>query len=67
METAGWSACFLSAIKLVAGKKRTSLPADVAIDAEIDPETTHGVFGVAARLAYPHATRGNIDVTIKVV
>ena len=26
---AGWSACFLSAIKLVAGKKKVSLPADV--------------------------------------
>src|SRR2546428_9538300 len=34
---AGWSACFLSAIKLVAGKKKVSLPADVAIDAEVDP------------------------------
>jgi len=47
---AGWSACFLSAIKLVAGKKKVSLPADVAIDAEIDLGTTHGVLGLAARL-----------------
>src|SRR5215475_6919622 len=47
---AGWSTCFLSAIKLVAGKKRISLPADVAIDAEIDLGTTHDVFGLAARL-----------------
>ena len=47
---AGWSTCFLSAIKLVAGKKRISLPADVAIDAEIDLGTTHGAFGLAARL-----------------
>ena len=47
---AGWSTCFLSAVKLVAGKKRISLPADVAIDAEIDLGTTGGVFGLAARL-----------------
>jgi Ohr subfamily peroxiredoxin len=46
----GWSACFLSAIKLVAGKKKVSLPADVAIDAEVDLGTTHGVLGLAARL-----------------
>ncbi len=47
---AGWSACFLSAIKLVAGKKKISLPAGVAIDAEVDLGTTHGVLGLAARL-----------------
>jgi lipoyl-dependent peroxiredoxin len=32
----GWSACFLSAIKLVAGKKKVTLPADLAIDVEVD-------------------------------
>ena len=47
---AGWSTCFLSAIKLVAGKKKIPLPADVAIDADVDLGTTHGVFGLAARL-----------------
>jgi len=36
--------------KLVAGKKKVALPADVAIDAEIDLGTTHGVLGLAARL-----------------
>ena len=46
---AGWSACFLSAIKLVAGKKKVTLPADVAVDAEVDLGTD-GVFGLAARL-----------------
>ena len=46
----GWSACFLSAIKLVAGKKKVSLPADVAIDAEVDLGTTRATFGLAARL-----------------
>ena len=47
---AGWSACFLSSIKLVAGKKKITLPPDVAIDAEIDQGMTHGNFGLAARL-----------------
>ena len=49
---AGWSACFLSAIKLVAGKKKITLPETVAIDAEVDLGLTHGDhgLGLAARL-----------------
>jgi lipoyl-dependent peroxiredoxin len=47
---AGWSACFLSAMKLVAGKMKVKVPDDAAIDAEIDLGPTHGVYGVAARL-----------------
>jgi Ohr subfamily peroxiredoxin len=47
---AGWSACFLSALKIVASKKRVTLPAEIAIDAEIDLGTAHGVHGLAARL-----------------
>ena len=46
----GWSACFLSAIKLVAGKKKIALPADVVVDAEIDLGLVHGVHNIAARL-----------------
>jgi lipoyl-dependent peroxiredoxin len=46
----GWSACFLSAIKVVASKKRVALPAEVAIDAEVDLGMTRGAFGLAARL-----------------
>ena len=46
----GWSACFLSAMKLVAGKTKVTLPADVAIDAEVDLGPSQGVFGLAARL-----------------
>jgi lipoyl-dependent peroxiredoxin len=87
---AGWSACFLSAIKLVAGKRKITLPEDVAIDAEIDLGMTHGNFGLAARLnvslpgmerqaaqelvdaahevcPYSRATRGNVDVVLKLV
>jgi Ohr subfamily peroxiredoxin len=46
----GWSACFLSAIKLLAGKRRIALPPDLAIDAEVDLGVAHGVHGLAARL-----------------
>jgi osmotically inducible protein OsmC len=47
---AGWSACFLSAIKLVAAKQKVRLPADVAIDAEIDLGTNDGHYLIQARL-----------------
>lgn len=33
---AGWSACFLGAIGKAAGERRLRLPADAAIDAEVD-------------------------------
>jgi Ohr subfamily peroxiredoxin len=47
---AGWSACFLSAIKNVAGKTKVSLPADPAVDAEIDLGISGGGYVLAARL-----------------
>lgn len=33
---AGWSACFEAAMELVARQRRITLPADTAIDAEVD-------------------------------
>jgi Ohr subfamily peroxiredoxin len=47
---AGWSACFLSAIELVAGKRKIALPAERAIDAEIDLGINEGGFLLRARL-----------------
>ena len=47
---AGWSACFLSAIKLAAGKKKVKLPSDAAIDAEVDLGTSNGGYILQARL-----------------
>ena len=47
---AGWSGCFLSAIKIAAGKKKVALPAGVAIDAEVDLGTNQGAYVLAARL-----------------
>ena len=46
----GWSSCFLSAIKIVAARMKVRLPADVAIDAEVDLGTTAGKYFLQARL-----------------
>ena len=46
----GWSACFLSAIKLVAGRMKVRLPNDAAVDPEIDLGTTSGGYLLQARL-----------------
>jgi len=85
----GWSACFLSAIKIVANKKRVTLPADLAIDVEVDLGIAGGAHALTARFnvnlpgldreiaeslaegahkicPYSRATRGNIEVEIKV-
>jgi lipoyl-dependent peroxiredoxin len=47
---AGWSSCFLSAIKLVAAREKVKLSADVAVDAEADLGTTDGEYFLQARL-----------------
>ena len=47
---AGYSACFIGAMKAVAGKTRVMLPPDLAVDAEIDLGPTPGAYGIAARL-----------------
>ena len=46
----GWSACFLSAIKIVAARKKVKLPAELAVDAEVDLGTTGGGYLLQARL-----------------
>ena len=47
---AGWSACFISAMKVEADKMKIALPADRAIDAEVDLGKTHGGYLLQARL-----------------
>jgi lipoyl-dependent peroxiredoxin len=87
---AGYSACFIGAIKAVAGKMNATLPGGLAVDAEVDLGPIPNAFGIAARLnvsmpgmdraqaqavldaahkvcPYSNATRGNIDVTVKLV
>src|SRR5437588_365471 len=45
---AGWSACFISAMKIAAGKMKVALPDDLAIDAEVDVGPTPSWFGPTA-------------------
>jgi osmotically inducible protein OsmC len=47
---AGWSACFLSAIGIAAAKRRVKLPADAAVDAEVDLGNAAGGYFLQARL-----------------
>jgi Ohr subfamily peroxiredoxin len=90
MFAAGWSACFIGAMGLAAAKLKIALPADTAVDAEVDLGTSEGAYFLQARLnvslpgldreaaealanaahqtcPYSKATRGNIDVVIKVI
>jgi osmotically inducible protein OsmC len=46
----GWSACYLSAIKLVAAKMKVSLPAEFAVDAEVDLGMADGGYLLQVRL-----------------
>jgi Ohr subfamily peroxiredoxin len=87
---AGYSACFIGALKAVAPKMNVTLPQDLAVDAEVDLGPIPNAFGIAVRMnvsmpgidraqaqavldaahkvcPYSNATRGNIDVTIKLV
>ena len=87
---AGNSACFIGAMKAVAGKQKITLPTDLAIDAEVDLGPVGQAYGIAVRLdvslpgmdraqaqllldaahqvcPYSNATRGNIDVQLKLV
>jgi len=87
----GYSACFLGALKFVAGKEKVAVPADASVTATvgIGPRDDGTGFGIDVDLAiklpgldrakaedlvakahvvcpYSHATRGNIDVRLKV-
>ncbi|WP_225767595.1 organic hydroperoxide resistance protein [Inquilinus sp. Marseille-Q2685] len=47
---AGWSACFIGAMGRAASEMKVTLPADRAVDAEVDLGTTDGAFFLQARL-----------------
>lgn len=87
---AGWSACFEGAMKIAARTLQIALPADAAIDAEVDlgkvgddfqlqarlnvslprlaPEQAQALVDAAHRTCpYSKATRGTIDVQIRLV
>jgi len=47
---AGYSACFMGAIKFVAGGKKIAVPADASIDASVSIGPIPQGFGIAAQL-----------------
>ncbi|GAB2900639.1 organic hydroperoxide resistance protein [Paraburkholderia jirisanensis] len=47
---AGWSACFIGALGLAAADKKIKLPADTAVDAEIDLNKDDSGYFLQARL-----------------
>jgi len=46
---AGWSACFIGAMKLAAGRMKVAIPADVADDVEVELCIADGAFFLRAR------------------
>ncbi len=46
----GWSACFIGALGLAAKARSITLPADAAVDAEVDLGLTDNIFSLRARL-----------------
>jgi osmotically inducible protein OsmC len=47
---AGWSACFIGAMGIAAAKMKIKLPANHAVDAEVDLCNTNGEYFLQARL-----------------
>src|SRR5271168_3332245 len=47
---AGWSACFESAMGIAARKMKIALPADLAVDAEVDLNLANSGYFLRARL-----------------
>lgn len=87
---AGYSACFLGAIKAVAGKQKVTVPEDASITSKVAFGPITGGYNVQVDMditlpgleraqaeslveaahkvcPYSNATRGNVDVTLKVV
>ena len=47
---AGYSACFIGAMKAVAAKTKATLPQDLAVDSEVDLGPTPGAYGISVRM-----------------
>ena len=48
---AAWSACYMGAIQVAASQRKLKLPADLAVDAQIDLHLADGAYFLSARLA----------------
>ncbi|WP_454017424.1 Ohr family peroxiredoxin [Azospirillum sp. Marseille-Q6669] len=64
---AGWSACFIGAMTIAAQKMQITLPADLAVNAEVDLGTTGTGYGLAARLnvSLPGLDRGTAETVVQ--
>lgn len=47
---AGYSACFIGALKAVAARQKINLPQDLSVDAEVDLGPVGEAFGIAVRM-----------------
>ena len=69
---AGYSACFIGAMKAIAGAKKITLPDGLAIDASVDLGKVGAGYGIAVRLDVslpgmdPAAAQGLIDAAHQV-
>jgi Ohr subfamily peroxiredoxin len=64
---AGYSACFIGAMKAVAGQKKIKLPADTSIDADVGIGKIPNGFGikVAMRVHVPGMERAQAEEIVK--
>lgn len=57
---AGYAACFIGALKFVAGSEKIALPSDTHINSEVSIGAIEGGFGIAVNLA---VSLGDMDKT----
>ena len=57
---AGYAACFIGALKFVAGSEKIALPSDTYINSEVSIGAIDGGFGIAVKLA---VSLGSMDKT----
>ena len=50
MFAAGYAACYIGALRVVAGRAQVTLPEDLSVDAEVDLGPIGQVFSVAVRM-----------------
>jgi len=64
---AGYSACFIGALKAVGPKIKVAVPADVSVDAEVDIGPIPNAYGIAVRLkvTLPGLEREQAEALVK--
>ncbi|WP_166377493.1 organic hydroperoxide resistance protein [Pseudoalteromonas sp. Z9A4] len=58
---AGYAACFIGALKFVAGSEKIDLPSDTHIDSQVSIGAIEGGFGIAVKLA---VSLGDMDKAV---